>query len=94
MYAGEDGEVCVELGYLGKGISTSKVAQPDKSKAGGLPVRVDGNRFGALICLCVTIMMIDTWYCITYQVSYYHLRSTATVVLLYPMFRIGFDACL
>lgn len=44
MYAGEDGEVCVELGYLGKGLSASKAAQPDKSKAGGLPVRVNANR--------------------------------------------------
>ena len=38
MYAGEDGEVCVELGYVGKEISASKGSQPDKSKAGGWPV--------------------------------------------------------
>lgn len=38
MYSGEDGEVCVEIGYLGKDISTLKDAQPEKSKAGGLPV--------------------------------------------------------
>lgn len=37
MYAGEDGEVCVELGYVGKEISVSKGNQPDKSKAGGWP---------------------------------------------------------
>lgn len=39
MYAGEDGEVCVELGYAGKALSASKAKQPDKSKAGGWPVR-------------------------------------------------------
>lgn len=39
MYAGEDGEVCVELGYVGKTVSASKAKQPDKSKAGGWPVR-------------------------------------------------------
>lgn len=38
MYAGEDGEVCVELGYVGKDIASSKGNQPDKSKAGGWPV--------------------------------------------------------
>lgn len=38
MYAGEDGEVCVELGYVGKGIGASKGNQPEKSKAGGWPV--------------------------------------------------------
>lgn len=38
MYAGEDGEVCVELGYVGKEISICKGNQPDKSKAGGWPV--------------------------------------------------------
>lgn len=38
MYSGEDGDVCVELGYVGKGISVLKVAQPDKSKVGGSPV--------------------------------------------------------
>eukprot|EP00903_Cladosiphon_okamuranus_P014302 g13284.t1 len=37
MYAGEDGEVCVELGYVGKEISASKGNHPDKSKAGGWP---------------------------------------------------------
>lgn len=38
MYSGEDGEAYVELGYLGKVIPTEALAQPDKSKAGGLPV--------------------------------------------------------
>lgn len=38
MYAGEDGEVCVELGHVGKALSVSKASQPDKSKAGGWPV--------------------------------------------------------
>eukprot|EP00752_Nemacystus_decipiens_P002854 g2658.t1 len=37
MYAGEDGDVCVELGYAGKEIAASKGNQPDKSKAGGWP---------------------------------------------------------
>lgn len=38
MYSGEDQEVYVELGCLGKGISAAKAAQPEKSKAGGKPV--------------------------------------------------------
>ncbi|CAM9745356.1 unnamed protein product [Scytosiphon promiscuus] len=55
MYAGEDGEVCVELGYVGKDLSASQAEQPERSKAGGWPawfgeVPVD---VGDLICrLC------------------------------------------
>lgn len=41
MYAGEDEEVCVELGHVGKALSVSKASQPDKSKAGGWPVGDD-----------------------------------------------------
>lgn len=78
MYAGEDGEVCVELGYLGKGLSTFKAEQPDKSKAGGLPVRVDGNRIGALIYLCVTIRT----------------SSNLLLIQMYPMLCVDFDSCL
>ena len=40
MYSGEDGEVCVELGYVGGKLSALKATKPDKSKVGGLPVRL------------------------------------------------------
>lgn len=40
MYAGEDGEVCVELGYVGGKLSALKATKPDKSKVGGRPVRL------------------------------------------------------
>lgn len=44
MYAGEDGEVCVELGYVGGKLSAPKATKPDKSKVGGRPVRLTQAR--------------------------------------------------
>lgn len=38
MYSGEEHEVYVELGCLGKVISGAKTSLPEKSKAGGKPV--------------------------------------------------------
>ncbi|CAN0541975.1 unnamed protein product, partial [Ectocarpus sp. 12 AP-2014] len=55
MYAGEDGEVCVELGHVGKALSVSKGSQPDKSKAGGWPAWFGEApvKVGDLVCgLC------------------------------------------
>ncbi|CAM9809420.1 unnamed protein product [Ectocarpus sp. 8 AP-2014] len=55
MYAGEDGEVCVELGHVGKALSVSKASQPDKSKAGGWPAWFGEApvKVGDLVCgLC------------------------------------------
>lgn len=43
MYAVDDGEVRVELGYLGKTISAAKAAEPDHSKTGGTAVGLHCN---------------------------------------------------
>ncbi|CAM9245974.1 unnamed protein product [Ectocarpus fasciculatus] len=63
MYAGEDGEVCVELGHVGKAISVSKASQPDKSKAGGWPAWFGEApvKVGDLVCrLCGRCLYLVT----------------------------------